>query len=108
MTERIDFSVGKKHHKVIDIIDAWKMKGSYSDKICAAITKQYEDEQRGSKLTVWTGQQSKLPTLPPVYESLKPSDLQGLTSDEIQTIYYALGQSLTVVEKAIRKAEALR
>ena len=110
MTDGDHFTISRADNKKVkEAFDKWKhRKLSKSQKICEAIIKLHEQEEKGNKITIYTGEQSKLPTLPPVYEPLKPEDLVGLSYDEKRTIYYALGQSLTVVEKDIRKAEAQR
>ena len=107
-TGHIHFSVGNKHKKVVDIVDSKKQKGSYSDWICRAILKAYEEEQKGSKLTQYTGQQSKLPLLPPVYEVPTNADLDGLTYDEKRTIFFAAQEWVTLVRKSIEMQQKQR
>lgn len=101
MTYRFNFTIGKKHHKVLDILDGWKQKGSTSDKICLSIIKQWEEEQRGNKITIYTGEQSKLPTLPPVYEIPHAEDLEGLTYEEKRTLKFAAMEWVRLVDKSI-------
>lgn len=103
MTDGDHFTISKSDSKKVkEAFDKWKhRKLSKSQKICQAIIKLHEEEERGSKITAFNGQQSKLPLLPPVYEVPTKSDLEGLTYDEKRTIFFAAQEWVTLVRKSI-------
>lgn len=110
MTKILRFSVGKKHDKkVSEAMDKWMKRSlSQSNKVCEAIIKLHEEEERGSKLTQYTGQQSKLPLLPPVYEVPTTADLQGLTYEEMRTVKFAAMEWVRLVDKSIIEQQKQR
>ena len=103
MTDGDHFTISKSDSKKVkEAFDKWKhRKLSKSQKICQAIIKLHEEEERGSKITAFNGQQSKLPLLPPVYEVPKMSDLDGLTYDEIRTLKFAAMEWVRLADKSI-------
>jgi hypothetical protein len=110
MTKILRFSVGKKHDKkVSEAMDKWAKRNlSQSSKVCDAIIKLHEEEERGSKITAFNGQQSKLPLLPPVYEIPVRSDLEGLTYDELRTIFSASHEWLALSKKMLEMMQKQR
>ena len=110
MTDGDHFTIAKSYaKKVQEAFDKWEKRGlSKSRKICEAIVKLHDEEERGSKITTFNGQQSKLPMLPPVYEPLKAEDLLGLTYDEKRTILFACMETQRIVAKSIEQEQKQR
>ena len=86
MPIRVNFSIKAKHKKVMDIIDSWKQKGSYSDKICQAITKLDAEENKGNKLDTYSKETKPLDLFPKVTEEWTPDKLQQYNVKDIQQV----------------------
>ena len=110
MTDGDHFTIAKSYaKKVQEAFDKWEKRGlSKSRKICEAIVKLHDEEEKGGKITAFNGQQSKLPMLPPVYEIPTKQDLEGLTYDERRTIFFAAQEWVTLVRKSIEMDQKQR
>jgi hypothetical protein len=110
LTYKDNFTVKKsKVNKYNEIKDSYQKRGiSLSNKLVDALIKQYEDEQKGSKITAFNGQQSKLPLLPPVYEVPTQADLEGLSYNELRTIFSASQEWVALSRKKIEMIQKQR
>lgn len=88
MTPRYIFTVHTLHKKKIeDAFDKWEKRGlSKSRKICEAIVKLHDEEEKGSKITAFNGQQKPLDLFPKVIESWTPDMLQQFDIKDIQKV----------------------
>jgi len=96
--------------KTLAILDKWKKggRGFHSMKIRQAVKLLEAQEEKGCKITQWMGQQSRLPLLPPVHEIPKPEELEGLSYQELRTVFVGATEWKALAEKTIANLQRQR
>jgi len=81
------FSIVVKYKRLLDVLDAKSILGNKSDWICKTLLKEFDEEEKGSKLDEYTKKEyyktSKLDTLPLMGEKLTREHLDILTFDDV-------------------------
>lgn len=88
MTDILRYSVSAKHKKKVqEALDKWKQRGPIqSDKICQAIIKLHEEEEKGNKLDTYSKEPTPLDLFPKVTESWTFDELSKYDVEDLQRV----------------------